>query len=242
MRIALCYGNKEILGKLKKIIYLYAEFKRLDIVAECYVYGEDIIESEVEYDIIFLGYTLNGENGFEVAKTLRSKGMFSAIIFITDYVDFVFDSFKVAPYRFLVTPIEEKVIFDVLDDFLDGLDRHHYFSVKSGKDIFCLNTSEIFYLAADNKHCLIHIREQSVICKRTMAKIYTEMPKSHFVKIHRAFIVNLDYITKYNSDFLTLTNGEKLYISRNYLKDFKTRYRRFLNCQCQHEREKTRMP
>lgn len=40
------------------------------------------------------------------------------------------------------------------------------------------------------------------------------MPRNHFYKINRAFIVNFNYISRYNSDEIIFSNGEHVHISR----------------------------
>ena len=100
--------------------------------------------------------------------------------------------------------------------------------IKNAEDTVCLTTDDIYYLEADNKHCYIHLKNSSLYCNKTMAQVFKVLPKSHFLKTNRAFIVNLNHISRYNNDIITLKNGKTLHPSRNYYKTFKEEYRRFL--------------
>ena len=96
-------------------------------------------------------------------------------------------------------------------------------------DRVCINTSEIVYLEANNKNCFINLQTEQIRCNTTMARVYSVVPKNHFLKINRAYIVNSDYVNKYNNELVYLKNGVELRISRNYLKDFKQEYIKYIN-------------
>lgn len=229
MRIAVCDIKKEFLEKIKSIIYKYADFHRLDIVVDCYSHGEALLCSKIQYSLIFLGYELQGKNGLETAVSLRISNNYSSIVFISGNTDFVFDTFKVNPYRFLIPPLNQSDLYKLLDDFFTQFGNDYPLWIKNGEETFCLNTREIVYLEANNKHSVIHLQREAIPCNRTMARVFDVLPKNHFTKINRAYIVNLNFIAKYNNDTVFLKNGEKVHISRNYFKNFKEEYRFFLN-------------
>lgn len=227
MRIAICDGDIKCAEKTKKIIYDYANRHRLELLVEIYDSSNALLESRHNYLLIILEYHVNGLNGLETAKHLRKKNCRSTIIFLSAYTDFVFESFGVMPYRFLLKPQEQKTLFAALDEFFFHPHTHRPLWIKSGGDTFCLKANDIFYLEADNKNCLIGLREDKVHCKKTMAHVYGRLPKNCFCKINRAYVVNFNYISGYNSDIIKLANGKTLHISRNYYKTFKQEYKTF---------------
>ncbi len=228
MRIAICDWDKNFNKKIKNIIYSYAELFRIDIVVDCYTSGEFLLNSKVNYNIYFLGYKLDGINGLITAEKLRIKNSNTTIIFVSEYTDFVFDAFKVNPYRFLLKPIKKDIIFKTLDEYFENYGTDYPLWIKSKDNTTCLNTSEIYFLEADNKHCFVHLKNEFLKCNRTMAKVFGVLPKNHFSKINRAFIINLNYIEGYNNEQVLLKNNISLHISRNYLKTFKEEYRNFI--------------
>jgi len=221
MRIALCDWDMVFLEKIKKSIYTYAELLRMDIVADCYNSGEKLLNSGINYNIIFLGYHLSGMDGMKTAEKLRQKAFDTAIVFISENTDFILESFKVNPYRFLVKPVNTDNVIAVLDDYFKKIGTDYPLWLKSGEDTLCINTGDIYYLEADNKHCRVHLKEESLPCNKTMARVFNSLPKRSFSKINRAFVVNLKLVEKYNNELLYLKNGTTLRISRNYLKSFK---------------------
>lgn len=228
MKIAVCDSDKHFLTEFKNSIYRYNEIHRMNMVVDCFVAGESILKNHEIYSLIFLGFSLKGINGFDTAIKLREKHSSASLVFVSDNTDFIFDAFKVEAYRFLTRPLGEKDIFAVLDDFFAKLGKDYPLWIKSREDTVCLNTNDIFYIEADNKHCRIHLRNEILECNRTMAKVFKVLPKNHFCKTNRAFVVNFNRIKRYNNDLITLENDEILHPSRNYYKNFKDEYRRFL--------------
>ena len=85
MRVAVCDGDERFLLQFKKAIYLFARENKIEIVVDCFVSGVELLRSENNYNLIFLGYYLDDINGFETAVNLRDKGDNTPIIFVSDY-------------------------------------------------------------------------------------------------------------------------------------------------------------
>ena len=114
-----------------------------------------------------------------------------------------------------------------LDEYINENTTHYTLWVTNKSSTVCINTSEITYLEANNKYCFIHLNNRTILCKKTMAQVFEVLPKLHFQKINRAFIVNFDTINTYNSENVALKNGESLRITRTYFKNFKQNYREY---------------
>lgn len=225
MRIAVCDSKESDINATKRLLYEYGNSRRLEFTVFEFLSGKNLLASRENFDIIILDYMLSDINGLETAKRLRQRNPFCTIIFLTSYTGFIFDSFKVNPYRFLLKPLDKTSLFLALDDYFANSKTTLW--VKEGTDTFCLKTGDIFYLEANNKKCTINLRSRKINCNKTMAAVYDVLPKNNFCKINRAFIVNLNYISGYNKDSLRLSNGEILHISRSFSSSFKTEYRTF---------------
>lgn len=229
MRIAICDSDKNYLKTLKQLLYRYSNTYKMDFIVEEFLNGEQLLQSKNEYCLIFTEYILSGINGLETTKLLRKNNNKTAIIFLSQNTDFIFESFKVSPYRFLTKPLKSEDLFDTLNDFFKSYREEYPLCITDDINTHCLNATDILYLEADNKHCFIHLKNEVIPCKRTMARVSSTLPQKQFKKIHRAFIVNLNFIKKYNNEYVFLNNGEKLHISRNYCKYFKEEYLNFAN-------------
>lgn len=228
MRIALCDTDISNIKTTKQMIYKYANLHKLEVLVDVYLSAEELLFSDVRYSMLLIEYRAKKIDGLETAKLLRCRGITGAIVFFCACAGSILDSFKVNPYRFLLKPMAEEKLFPVLDDFFAAYGSDFPLWIKNGDDTVCLNTGEILYLEAANKHCYINLKNERLLCRKTMARVFAALPHGHFLKINRAFIVNLNYVTAYNNEAVVLSDGTRLHISRNYYKSFKTEYREFV--------------
>ncbi len=229
MRIAICDCDNIFAKQLKHKLYLYSNKYKLELVIDIFSSGEKLLNSPNKYALIFIEYDLPGINGLKTAHNLRKNNKFSKIIFTSHNTDIALEVFCVSPFRFLKKPIKDSTLEKTLSDYLNDTGCHYAMCINNGSDTFCINTNEILYLEACNKYCYIHLNRETILCKKTMARVYDALPKFHFQKINRAFVVNLEVINKYNTQNVDLKNGETLHITRTYFKDFKKEYLNFLS-------------
>ena len=103
MRIGICDDQKEIreilTDKVKK--YYPAE----DIAV--YSSGEELLAARKLPDILFLDVQMPEKDGMETARELRKRDRQMIIIFVTVTEDYVFQSFDVGAFHYLIKPLEE---------------------------------------------------------------------------------------------------------------------------------------
>lgn len=114
MKIAICDDDEWIRRHLESLIE-----KMLHVKADLYAAGEDLLSSEIDYDILFLDICLEKSesgckiDGMETAKRLRQKSD-SLIIFITAMPDYVYEAYDVEAFHYLLKPIDEEKLCEVL--------------------------------------------------------------------------------------------------------------------------------
>jgi DNA-binding LytR/AlgR family response regulator len=237
MRLALCDDDKALVSELKPMIYEYANKHRFDMVIDEYYSGEDLIKSPTAYDMIFLDYQMGGLNGLSTARRLRERNMNGAITFMTAFPDFVYQAFEVSAFRFLIKPLTQCMIYAVLDDYFRMHGSDYPIFIYHEKTAVQVNTKDIVLLEATNKHCLIHFANEWMCVCKTMAKVSELLPQCHFYKVNRAFTVNFSHINRYKNDQIHFHSGQKVYVSRKYLKAFKNAYMEYSDLRSPKRRE-----
>ena len=71
MRIAICDDNMILHKELKRCLEKYAVMRKIDMVYDDYTSGVELLSGNLEYDIIFMDYEMDGINGVETEKKLR---------------------------------------------------------------------------------------------------------------------------------------------------------------------------
>jgi two-component system, LytTR family, response regulator len=99
--------------------------------------------------------------------------------------------------------------------------------VKEKKKYFLVDLDDVYYFEASGDYVVIHKQKSSHLINDSMNNLESKLDPEQFVRIHRSTIVNLRYIDNlqpyFNGEFhITVKNGAKLKLSRNYRDKIKT--------------------
>ena len=91
---------------------------------------------------------------------------------------------------------------------------------KLGKE-FLLAAREIEWLQASGNYVNLHVRGRDYPLRATMAGIETRLDAQHFVRVHRSFVINLDFLSEIEpldtgDARLVMRDGMKVPCSRRY--------------------------
>ena len=139
----------------------------------------------------------------------------------------MFDSFEVNTFRFIRKPLDIGKLYRALDGYFERYGNDYPLQLKVDRDTICIKTNDIIFLEADNKRCYIHLIDKIYHCSKTMALVYTLVPKNIFLKTSKAFIVNLNYISRYDNEFIYFKSGDRAPVGRKYFTPFKEAFRHF---------------
>jgi len=104
---------------------------------------------------------------------------------------------------------------------VEPVERPERFLVrKLGKE-FLINAREIEWLQAAGNYVSLHVRGRDYPMRSTMAAIEQRLDSTRFVRVHRSYFVNLDYLTAIEpldtgDARLTLRDGKQIPCSRRY--------------------------
>ncbi len=224
----LCEDNKTYADFLKNIIHSYfsSHPQKGSFVFSCSSYDElQDFTSKNHANVFFLDIHLNShKTGLDLAEEIRQKDDHAYIIFISQYTQNVFQSFQVKPFDFIPKPVTQEYIEDLLEriykDYLKNKEVSLKDSViiKLGPEIHHLYKNQIYYIEKESNKCIFHSENSQVYCYDTLETIMRTLKSSDFLRVHRSFIVNKNYIQKIDLKALeiTLQNHEKCFIGRKY--------------------------
>ncbi|MBQ7637950.1 MAG: response regulator transcription factor [Clostridia bacterium] len=205
MRIAICDDEKNENENLKSMIYGYASGRGLDIVCDCFVSGEELLERE-RYDVYFLDYAMPGMTGAELAEKLKVR--FSnavTVCFLTSYERAAVEVINRNIYAeaFLVKPASN----EELEKVLDRLYSRSYFrriTLKKEKSVRVVYPQEVLYVEAVNKLCRFCFFDSSEEFPYKITDLENGMlPVELFFRVHRSYMVNLMHVCAYNKKALS---------------------------------------
>lgn len=152
-------------------------------------------------NIVFLDVQMPKKNGLEIAQEIRAKyqelgypnDKMPIIIFATAYENYGYQAFKVGAYDYLLKPIEEDDIHDVLNSLVSDYSllnqkKEEKITVNSNGIHIDIPLSNVIYFKAEMKYVAVVTDKKEFLINDTLINL--EEKYSSFIKIHRAYLVN----------------------------------------------------
>ena len=93
-------------------------------------------------------------------------------------------------------------------------------SVKDSECEHIIQINSIKWIKGERQYCIIYMVNRNLLISKTMLAIQRLLPEGRFVRIHKSYIVNMDYATFRDVNFLYV-DGEPIPIGRGYKKNIK---------------------
>lgn len=241
---ALCDDETEELNKTEKILNAYEKkHPQTDFIIECFESADELLyrmeDRNYAPDLIFMDIFMPGPGGISesmgmtAAKKLRNMGSRARLFFLTTSREYALEAFDVNASQYLLKPITQEKMFDVLDTFLESEEeeKKKYILLKIEGRFVKVAVNDIVYCEAQGKIQYIHLAEGGEYLQRmTMTELGAILSDyGEFVRVGSAFIVNLEYVDSMNARDVCLAGGKKIYLPRGAYKGLRERY---LNYYC----------
>ena len=234
IRIAICDDEANTRAYLSSLIR--AQSCPCEIVE--YASAGDCLADTQELDLLFLDIELapsgSGLDGMALARTIRERttGPQPVIIFVTGYERYVFDAFDVGAFQYLLKPVDEEKFAQVFTRAVAqiGTAREKpgpVLTLQSANASKTVPLDSICYIESSNHKVELHLKDGVFACYAKIGDLEVEL-QDQFFRIHKGYLVNLSYVDGYSKSEVTLTNGERLLLSKYKYQDFVKAYLHFL--------------
>ena len=93
--------------------------------------------------------------------------------------------------------------------------------LKANKKTYKIASDDIIFIQSQNEYLMYHTKSNGrLMVYGTMKSIEEILPKSHFYRIHRSYIVNKTTIKFIEGNQVALQNNTRLPIGENYKNEF----------------------
>jgi len=224
VNIAICDDQKECNDILRGMLKSF--FKRKQInncnIKE-YICGKDLLKtySPGMFDFIFLDVYMPGLSGDKTAELIRMQDLSVDIVFITNMKDQPLMGYNYNAKGFLFKEVSQEQIDQLMNRLLEEMARRKDIGIypvrqKYVKGIVHLRLSNVLYFESRDKDILATTKAETFEFRGQLASIEKDLSKKGFIRIHRSLLVNTFHVFKDFGDFLVISTGEKLSISKNY--------------------------
>ncbi len=121
---------------------------------------------------------------------------------------------------FLKNQLIQKDFYDGLDKALKRIDNTTIkFFLKENNASVRINASDIIYIEIEpigHRKTKVVTEEKTYISSNKIAFWEEHLISSLFAQTHKSYIINMEYITKYENDIVQLDNNYNIPVSRNF--------------------------
>lgn len=223
-KIAICDDIQEEIDIVEKYLKKILEDKKLTSDIHRFNSSEELLSEEIsDFDLFILDVEMGKINGMDAAKEIRRRGIKSEIVFVTGFIEYIQEGYKVNAYRYILKPLK----FDDIKECMDGcieemLNRKKRFIVISYKGaIEKINLDDINYIDVIKKSITVHTKERNISYSgNSIEKLEEELSKQRFFRCHKSYLVNMMKIEKIEKESLYVA-GETIPLSRHRARDLK---------------------
>lgn len=165
----------------------------------------DAIEtmSRQPIDLIFLDIHMPELNGLQLSRTLSGR---QKVIFTTAYEQYALEGYKVNALDYLLKPfnyeeflraaLKARDWFQITEKGSEPEDDNPSIFVRSEYKLIRIYLKEIVLIQGLKDYVKIHLqnKEKPILSLMSLKSLVGLLPVNKFLRIHRSFIVNLDYV------------------------------------------------
>ncbi|MDA3953339.1 MAG: LytTR family DNA-binding domain-containing protein [Bacteroidales bacterium] len=192
----------------------------------------------VKPNLIFLDIQMPGETGFDLLNQIEYAGK---IIFVTAYDQYAIRAFEVNAMDYLLKPVTEERLKKSINKLEKekikpaeteyNLKYNDRLFLTLGSQLSFIKISSIITIESEGDYTRVYIKEgKKGLVSKSMKEWELRLPANYFCRIHRATIVNLEFVENIEKWFnysyrLHLKGKEEPYIiSRRYAKQIKEKF------------------
>lgn len=217
LNFAICDDNITEIEYISKIVGKWARANGNTAVISTFESAESFLfhyADDKSFDILLLDIQMKNMNGVELAKQIRLDNDSVQIIFITGFPDFMAEGYEVSALHYLMKPVSEQKLFEVLDKACKRLDKsERTILLKVEGESVCVPVGSIVYIESFAHTVEITTNKEKIKAGLSISDIETELGDG-FIRCHRSYIVGLRYIKRIRQSEVILDNDISIPLSR----------------------------
>lgn len=222
-KVAICDDEIKILRNMHTKIS--NEFKRRNIEADISDFSDSVaffntVRKE-DFDAVFLDIDMPNLNGMEIAGSILENNVNTNIIFVTSHDMLVYDTFKYRPFGFIRKTYFDDEIIEIIERLIDNIDHDTKSLVfTASKEIKKILIKDIIYIEANGNYLIIVMNDKKEKIRATLSSVVNQVGDK-LLRCHKGYLININYMSKFSSNGILLSNGVTIPIGRIYEKDVK---------------------
>ncbi len=231
INITICDDERAQVEYLSAIVQQWANARGTAIRICDYNSAESFLfhyEQDKSADILLLDIQMKAMDGVALARHIRIGNDSVQIVFITGYPDFIAEGYDVSALHYLMKPVNEEKLREVLDKATARIAKGKEMILLSIDDgSVRISAEDIVYVEVFNHTLEIQTIREKLSVKMPLYELESKLTRD-FVRCHRCYVVNLRCVKKITRTEITLDSGQTLPLSRRLYADVNKAMLKFL--------------
>lgn len=198
LKIAICDDEPACRERVAALVKEYGAERHVELAISAYSVGAQVLDAGERFEIYLLDILMPGLGGVGLAAELRQTDDAASIIFLTSSPEFALESYSVHALDYILKPVDRTKLFHALDRAITCQKQQvkDELLIRSDGRLLSVSPGSIEYVEARQDKLLFNLCSgQTVESIGSLAALEEQMHSNpHFVKPHRAYLVNMAYI------------------------------------------------
>ena len=218
----------------------------IQVIGECSsVKDALIVTNACNPDLVFLDINLADGNAFDFLEQIENLNF--KVIFITAYHEYALKALKFGAVDYILKPVdieeleialkkvkstpvvEQQQRIKAVRTIYNPDDSKLVLSLQDSFQVIALN--ELIYCESDKGYTTFYcVSNKKYLVSKTIKEFEERLLNSHFIRPHQSFIINLNFIDKYDkAGTVYLKNGKKIPVSSRKKGEFLSTFLNWTN-------------
>lgn len=232
MKIAICDDDKAFVNEIDEYLKAYSRERGRELEIFTFSSSDELLKSDIKFNIAILDVEMPNCSGIELGKSLSEKNRHIVLMYITAYKKYLDEALNLNAARFFEKPIDLKRFYDGLDNIIKRIDNTTIKLFLNKSDCAVrIDAQDIIYVETQSigqRKTKIVTENETYFSSNKLAFWEEKLIPSIFVRTHKSFIVNLNYVTRYDRNCVALNNKYNAPISRSYQAAFNKSFVKYM--------------
>ena len=177
-------------------------------------------EGDAPSDMLILG--VNTEQDLKPAEEIMRSKTDTKVVLISDNQDLALLGYEVSAVRFLMQPIDHKKLEEAILYCYNAKDEASDLLINVKGGVRKVSSEDIVFIEIKGRKLHIVLKDGEIEALESMTDIESRLAGKDFIRCHKSFLVNFNYINSFQTTVLGLSNGDEIPISKRRVKEVRT--------------------
>ena len=193
-----------------------------DVQIDTVASGRELLEKEgllADCQVVFLDINMDDCNGVEIAFEVKQKNPDILLVFVTAYMDYVLAGYRAEAFRFLLKDDVGAMMRECISALLVKIDKvSASICLEFSDGERNIRVNHIMYIESFGHKLYFHMSGEKK--KRhemygNLSDLEKRLKEYGFCRVHKSFLVNMQFAESIRRYWLTLVNGQEIPIPKD---------------------------